>query len=89
VTLLPSHLSPSPSAAAAATAAATPTTARTVGGLSLAALEAGYDALAEAIDRVPEGRSELLLVKLALLLAQEVGDGARVAELIELALRDL
>jgi integrase len=58
-------------------------------GLPLAELESTYDALAEAIDRAPEGHSELMLVKLALLLAQEVGDGARVAELIELALRDL
>ena len=56
---------------------------------SHAQAEAGYDALAEAIDRAPAGRSELMLVKLALLLAQELGDGARVAELIEVALRDL
>jgi hypothetical protein len=58
-------------------------------GLPLAGLESTYDALAEAIDRAPAGQSELVLVKLALLLAQEVGDAARVAELIELALRDL
>jgi AAA+ superfamily predicted ATPase len=57
--------------------------------LPLAALESTYDALAEAIDQAPEGKSELLLVKLALLLAEAVGDGARVAELIAIAQRDL
>jgi hypothetical protein len=58
-------------------------------GLPLGQLEDTYDALAEAIDRAPAGQSELMLVKLALLLAQELGDGPRVAELVELALRDL
>ena len=58
-------------------------------GLSLPDLERTYDLLAEAIDRAGEGRSELLLTKLALLLAQEVGDASRVAALVEVALADL
>jgi hypothetical protein len=58
-------------------------------GLPLHQLEDTYDLLAEAIDRAPDGQSELMLVKLALLLAHELGDGPRVAELAELALRDL
>ena len=58
-------------------------------GLSLTDLERTYDLLAEAIDRAGEDRSELLLTKLALLLAQEVGDSQRVAALVEVALADL
>lgn len=57
--------------------------------LPLAGLEAVYDALAQAIDRAGPARSELFLVKLALLLAHDVGDAARVQALIEDALRDL
>ena len=58
-------------------------------GLSLTDLEAVYDLLAEAIDRAPEGRSELMLTKLALLLAQELGDRERVTTLVGQALADL
>lgn len=58
-------------------------------GLATAELEQVYDLLAEAIDRAPEGRSELFLVKLALLLAQRLGDRAAFAEQVEAALRDL
>lgn len=58
-------------------------------GLALPALEAVYDTLAETLDRAPEGRRELLLTKLALLLAQQLGDAGRVAQLAELALQDL
>ena len=50
--------------------------------LSLAGLEQVYDVLAHAVDRAPEGHSEVLLAKLALLLSQEVGDATRVAELV-------
>jgi Protein of unknown function (DUF2783) len=57
--------------------------------LSLPAVESTYDRLAEAIDNAPAGQSELMLVKLALLLANEVGDAARVAALIDAALADL
>lgn len=52
-------------------------------------LEQVYDALAEGIDRAPEGRSELFLTKLCLLLARQLGDRAAVERQIEAALRDL
>ncbi len=57
--------------------------------LSLPGLEATYDRLAEAMDAAGEGRSELMLTKLVLLLAQELGDEHRVADLIHTALNDL
>jgi hypothetical protein len=57
--------------------------------LSLPDLESTYDRLAQAIDNAPAGCSELMLAKLALLLAHEVGDAARVAALIDHALADL
>ena len=58
-------------------------------GLSIAELEDVYDALAQAIDRAGDGRSELVLVKLALLQAQALGDAAQVRRSIETALADL
>jgi hypothetical protein len=58
-------------------------------GLTLPDLESVYDLLAEAIDRAPEGRSELMLTKLVLLLAQELGDRAHVEALVASALEDL
>lgn len=57
--------------------------------LKLAELEQLYDDLAAAIDRAPEGRSELMLVKLALLLAQALGDAAQVQRCLADAERDL
>ena len=57
--------------------------------LTLSGLEEVYDVLAQAIDRAPDGRSEVFLAKLALLLSQEVGDAARVVALVEVALQDL
>lgn len=57
--------------------------------LPLPDLEQVYDLLADAIDQVPPQRSELLLVKLSLLLAQELGDRARFAELLQRAQADL
>jgi len=48
-----------------------------------------YDLLAEAIDNAPAGTSELMLTKLALLLANELGDPTRVQALIRSALADL
>ena len=57
--------------------------------LTLSGLEQVYDTLAEAIDRVPDGRGELFLTKLALLLSQELGDPKRIGELIEAAMLDL
>jgi hypothetical protein len=57
--------------------------------LSLPGLEATYDHLAEAIDAAGPDRSELMLVKLCLLLAQDLGDADRVQALIQAALADL
>jgi hypothetical protein len=57
--------------------------------LSLPDLESTYDLLAEAIDNAPAGTSELLLAKLALLMAHELGDAARVRALVQAALADL
>jgi hypothetical protein len=56
--------------------------------LSTADLEQVYDRLAEAIDQAQD-HSELMLVKLALLLARELGQRDRVEALISDALRDL
>jgi hypothetical protein len=57
--------------------------------LTLPALEAVYDTLAETLDRVPPAQRELLLVKLALLLAQDLGDASRFAALAQAAQQDL
>ena len=57
--------------------------------LSLPDLESTYDLLAEAIDNAPAGTSELMLTKLVLLLANELGDPARVQALVQSALADL
>ena len=57
--------------------------------LTLPGLEATYDRLAEAIDAAGEAGSEKMLVKLALLLAQDLGDADRVSALIAEAGRDL
>lgn len=56
--------------------------------LPLPDLEQVYDDLASAVDRAGE-QSERFLAKLALLLAQELGDAQRVAAHIDTALRDL
>jgi hypothetical protein len=52
-------------------------------------LEQTYEALARKIDEVGEGRSELFLAKLVLLLAHENGDVAAVSRLIENAAASL
>lgn len=57
--------------------------------LGIAGLESVYDALATAIDAVGEDRSELFLVKLALLAAHRIGDEQAFAQLIAAARRDL
>jgi hypothetical protein len=57
--------------------------------LSLPDLESTYDLLAEAIDNAPAGTAELMLTKLALLLANELGDAARVRALVQSAAADL
>ena len=56
---------------------------------SLQQLESTYDLIAEAIDNAPAGTSELMLTKLALLLANELGDAARIEALVQSALTDL
>jgi hypothetical protein len=51
-------------------------------------LEAVYDLLAEAIDRVGEARRDLFLAKLALVLANLLGDRAQVEAAVAAGLRD-
>lgn len=58
-------------------------------GLSIEELETAYDRLADAIDRAGPEKSELFLVKLALLNANALGQADVFAEHIETALRDL
>ena len=57
--------------------------------LDIAGLEAVYDQLATAIDAVGAEKSELLLVKLALLAANQLGDARQFGEMIAAAQRDL
>lgn len=57
--------------------------------LTAPGLEAVYDTLAQTLDKATEARSELLLVKLVLLLARELGDADRFAELARTAMNDL
>ena len=52
-------------------------------------LEQVYDALAQAIDQAGPEHTELFLTKLCLLMANALGDDARVETLIESALKDL
>lgn len=59
------------------------------GALSVDELEDVWERLAEAIDRAGPEREALFLAKLAVLLANAVGDRARVERLIETALEDL
>lgn len=58
-------------------------------GLGIAGLEAVYDALANAIDQAGPERAELMLVKLALLNAQALGDAALFQQQLQAALQDL
>ena len=64
-------------------------TPHAAGALTIASLEAVYDQLAEAIDRAGLQKSELFLVKLALLNAQALGDPQRFGQQLQAALRDL
>ena len=66
---------------------ATAPTGTTVPKLDIGGLESVYDALATAIDAAGD-RSELMLVKLALLQARDTGDEAFLCHL-ESAARDL
>ncbi|VVE64161.1 hypothetical protein PCA31118_01513 [Pandoraea captiosa] len=52
---------------------------------AIAGLEDIYDTLALAIDAAPEDKRELLLAKVVLLLANDVGDPKRVIERIQQA----
>lgn len=58
-------------------------------GLTIGGLETAYDQLATAIDAVGHDKSELFLVKLALLAAQQLGDEGVFADLISRAQKDL
>lgn len=57
--------------------------------LGIAELETVYDLLAEAIDQAGPEKSELFLVKLALLNANALGSAERVGQHIAAALRDI
>lgn len=52
-------------------------------------LEKVYDTLAEGIDRATPAKSEIFLAKLALLLANEIGDAGVVKKAVDVALQDL
>jgi hypothetical protein len=58
-------------------------------GLDIVGLETAYDQLAMAIDAAGTEKSELFLVKLALLAAQALGDASTFVDLIERAQKDL
>ena len=57
--------------------------------LSIGGLETVYDALATAIDQAGPDKTELFLVKLALLQANALGDEAQFRQQIDSALQDL
>jgi hypothetical protein len=57
--------------------------------LSIPGLEAVYDALAAAIDQAGPDKSELFLVKLALLNANALGSADRFQQQLQTALQDL
>jgi hypothetical protein len=58
-------------------------------GLDMTGLETVYDQLALAIDAAGPEKSELFLVKLALLAAQALSDAPSFVDLIERAQKDL
>lgn len=57
--------------------------------LTIAGLETVYDALATAIDQAGPDKTELFLVKLALLSAEALGDPDQMGALMTRALHDL
>jgi hypothetical protein len=57
--------------------------------LSLAALEDFYDALAQGIDRAGDAQAPVFLAKLALLLAQRIGDPVVLQQAVVAALAGL
>ena len=58
-------------------------------GLDMTGLETVYDQLALAIDAAGPEKSELFLVKLALLAAQALGNASSFVDLIQRAQKDL
>ena len=70
-------------------ATATPTQSARAAGLDLPGLEAVYDALANAIDLAGPQKTELFLVKLALLNAHALGDQQLFMEQLQRALKNL
>lgn len=79
----------SPQDTPGATARADNTPVAATPALDIAGLEQVYDTLAQAIDEAGPERSELFLVKLALLNAQALGSAERFGEHVRAALRDL
>jgi hypothetical protein len=61
----------------------------TTNALSIAGLESVYDALATAIDQAGPDKTELFLVKLALLNANALGQPERFQQHLQAALQDL
>jgi hypothetical protein len=57
--------------------------------LSIEGLETVYDTLATAIDQAGQDRTELFLVKLALLNAGALGDAELFRQQVQVALQDL
>ena len=57
--------------------------------LDIEGLENVYDALATAVDQAGPDKTELFLVKLALLNVNALGDDALFAKHLEIALQDL
>jgi hypothetical protein len=57
--------------------------------LDIAGLESVYETLASALDAVGPDKSELFLVKLALLCARQMGDAQVLAALVASAQKDL
>ncbi len=58
-------------------------------GLGIAGLESVYDVLASAIDQAGSQKSELFLVKLALLNAEALAEPALFEQQVQAALKDL
>ena len=57
--------------------------------LTIGGLETVYDALATAIDQAGPDKTELFLVKLALLQANALGNDAQFQQQVDTALQDL
>jgi hypothetical protein len=57
--------------------------------LSTAEIEAAYELIVDAIDRVGEERARLFLAKLSLGLANLVGDLTEITRAVDAALKDL